>query len=50
MLDEHFFAGLQGLFPVAAERFNRFFYNLVERVADADRRPAFLGPNPYRGR
>jgi hypothetical protein len=36
--------------PVAAERFNRFFYNLVERVADADRRPAFLGTNPYRGR
>ena len=36
--------------PVAAERFNRLFYTLVERVADGDRRPAFLGANPYRGR
>ena len=34
--------------PVAAERFNRFFYDLVERVADADRRPAFVATNPYR--
>ena len=34
--------------PVAAERFNRFFYDLVSRVADADRRPAFTHPNPYR--
>jgi Zn-dependent M28 family amino/carboxypeptidase len=36
--------------PVAAERFNRFFYDLVGRVADADRRPAFIGTNPYRSR
>ena len=36
--------------PVAAERFNRFFYGLVERVADGDRRPAFLSGNPYRAR
>ncbi|HEY0325737.1 MAG TPA: M28 family peptidase [Allosphingosinicella sp.] len=36
--------------PVAAERFNRFFSDLVARVADADRRPAFTGTNPYRRR
>lgn len=36
--------------PVAAERFNRFFYDLVERVADADRRPAFTRANTYRRR
>jgi Zn-dependent M28 family amino/carboxypeptidase len=36
--------------PVAAERFNRFFYDLVGRVADSDRRPAFTGTNPYRRR
>jgi hypothetical protein len=36
--------------PVAAERFNRFFYGLVERVADANRRPAFLRTNPYQRR
>ncbi|WP_166040375.1 M28 family peptidase [Sphingosinicella sp. YJ22] len=36
--------------PVAAERFNRFFYDLVARVADADRRPAFVRGNPYRRR
>lgn len=36
--------------PEAAARFNRFFYALTERVADADRRPAFVGPNPYAAR
>lgn len=36
--------------PVAAARFNAFFYRLVETVADADRRPAFLGQNPYAAR
>ncbi len=33
--------------PVAAAKFNSFFYALVERVANADRRPAFLNGNPY---
>jgi len=36
--------------PVAAARFNSFFYTLVARVADADRRPAFLRGNPYERR
>lgn len=34
--------------PTAAAKFNEFFYRLTERVADAPRRPAFLGDNPYR--
>lgn len=33
--------------PEAAAKFNSFFYALVERIADADRRPAFNGANPY---
>ena len=32
----------------AAAKFNLFFYRLVERIADAEDRPAFLGANPYR--
>jgi len=34
----------------AAGKFNRFFYRLVEAVADADARPAILAGSPYRGR
>jgi hypothetical protein len=36
--------------PVAAAKFNSFFYALVDRVANADRRPAFLRGNPYAAR
>jgi hypothetical protein len=36
--------------PEAAAKFNSFFYALVGRVADADRRPAFNGANPYAAR
>jgi hypothetical protein len=34
----------------AAAKFDRFFYRLVEAVADADERPTILSGSPYRGR
>jgi hypothetical protein len=33
----------------AAGKFNLFFYNLVEAVADGEARPAFTPASPYRG-
>ncbi|MFL6863552.1 MAG: M28 family peptidase [Allosphingosinicella sp.] len=33
----------------AARKFNLFFYNLVEAVADGDARPSFTAASPYRG-
>jgi hypothetical protein len=36
--------------PEAAARMNEFFYRLSARVADAEARPVFLGPNPHRAR
>ena len=34
----------------AAQKFNSFFYRLVEAVADADTRPSILPESPYRRR